>query len=106
MKTAIKFLLFFFLINLAWPCQAEIMNSKSFSIMAAGLSCGGEPGSEISFKLTASIGQPSPIRIGVFPKSSSFRNFPGLRYQLEGLKLTEIDRCCLPSVYLLLLGDD
>jgi hypothetical protein len=81
------------------------MSSASFSLVAAGFSSGGAPCSSASFKMTATLGQSTPLRLTAYPDSPSFRNFPGLRYQLENYGSLGANHGFLPGIFMLLLDD-
>jgi hypothetical protein len=109
MKALISILFLFFLFSPAGPVQAAGMSSASFIVEADGLSCGGRPVASTSFRTTTTLGQSTPLRLKTYPKSSFFRNLPGLRYQLEdveGMEITEFGKGFLPSIYQLLLLDE
>jgi hypothetical protein len=105
MKIVLGSLCVLVLFALPMTVQAMPMSSASFSVQGAGFSCGGAPASSASFSSTATIGQATPLMYGAAPGSTSFRNFPGLRYLLEVAGL-EADKSFLNSIYLLLLGDE
>jgi hypothetical protein len=109
MKALISILSLLFLFSPAGPVQAAEMSSATFIVEADGLSCGGRPAFSASFRTTITLGQSTPLRLKTYPKSFTFRNLPGLRYQLEdveGMEITEFGKGFLPSIYQLLLLDE
>ena len=109
MKALISILFLLFLFSPAGPVQAAEMSSASFTMEAAGFSSGGGPSAGSSFRTNTTLGQSTPLRLKTYPKSSTFKNLPGLRYQLEdveGMEITEFGKGFLPSIYQLLLLDE
>ena len=103
MKVLISILCLFFLFS---PVQASEMSSASFTLEAAGFSSGGGPSAGSSFRTNTTLGQSTPLRLAAYPESTSFRNYPGLRYQIEEYGILGISKGFLPGIYLLLLDED
>jgi hypothetical protein len=103
MKALISILSLLFLFS---PVQAAEMSSASFTMEAAGFSSGGGPSAGSSFRTNTTLGQSTPLMLKTYPNSASFRNFPGLRYQLEEYGVLEIKHGFLPSIFQLLLLDE